>query len=310
MEIQLSLTLTKMVINVLKEKPGSKLTSRDIAKRIVEKYKDTSALKNKRKNPRFNSDLDFINQIQAEIGSNRKRIKSENHIKVEEQIRPKLYIYEETKNESNKEAIETKINDVNEIEEKSLSELNLYPLLGEYLKNEEQVLTMRIDESKSKNNRGPSGNKWLHPDLVGIKILDKSWEIPIKDCIKEAGDNKLSVFSYEVKITITSSNLRKYFFQAVSNSSWANSGYLVATEIKDEAFEELKMLSSLHGIGFILLNIENPTESQIMLQAKIRDNVDWASANRLYVQNSDFRKFIKSMNGYYKANIINNSDWY
>lgn len=307
------MTLIKMVRNVLKERPGIKFTSRDIAERLVEKYKNTETLQRKRQNPRFNSNKDLINQIQAEIGSTKPRIKSIPNIIIEEQVRPKLYMYEENNIEQEVEQDqedeqEDVISDTND--KQSLSEIELYPLLGVYLKNEEHILSKRIDESKSKNNRGPSGNKWLHPDIVGIKILDELWEPSIKDCIKEAGDNKLSVFSYEVKISITSSNLRKYFFQAVSNSSWANSGYLVAAEIKDEAFEELKMLSSLHGIGFILLDCKNPTESQIMLQAKIRDNVDWASANRLYVQNSDFQSFIKSINGYYKAEMINKFDWY
>jgi hypothetical protein len=66
------------------------------------------------------------------------------------------------------------------------------------------------------------------------------------------------------KKELNSSNIRSSFFQAVSNSSWANEGYLVATSIStSEVEEELRMLSALHGIGVILLNPENPTESEI-----------------------------------------------
>ena len=44
----------------------------------------------------------------------------------------------------------------------------------------------------------------------------------------------------------------------MSNSSWANEGYLVATSIStSEVEEELRMLSALHGIGVILLIPEN-----------------------------------------------------
>ena len=35
------------------------------------------------------------------------------------------------------------------------------------------------------------------------------------------------------------------------------------------------MLSALHGIGVILLNIENPTESDMILPSRTRPEVDW-----------------------------------
>ncbi len=60
--------------------------------------------------------------------------------------------------------------------------------------------------------------------------------------------------------------MRKDFFQAVSNSSWANFGYLVATEVQGyDTMKELRMLSSLHGIGFIQVNDDNPSDSQIII---------------------------------------------
>ena len=45
-------------------------------------------------------------------------------------------------------------------------------------------------------------------------------------------------------------NYRESFFQAVSNSSWANEGYLVAAEIiqDDELLSELECLSIAFGI--------------------------------------------------------------
>ena len=52
-------------------------------------------------------------------------------------------------------------------------------------------------------------------------------------------------------------NYREFFFQAVSNSSWANEGYLVAAEIiqDDELLSELECLSIAFGIGIIQLDI-------------------------------------------------------
>ncbi|WP_244613972.1 hypothetical protein [Bartonella kosoyi] len=74
-------------------------------------------------------------------------------------------------------------------------------------------------------------------------------------------DKKTKLWSFEIKILINRSNLRKAFFQTVSNSSWANFSYLVANEVEGvDTLKELRMLSSLHGIGFIRLDKENASE--------------------------------------------------
>jgi hypothetical protein len=39
-----------------------------------------------------------------------------------------------------------------------------------------------------------------------------------------------------------------------------------------------RMLSSLHGIGFIRLDADNAAESQVMIPAKERSEVDWHTA--------------------------------
>lgn len=62
-----------------------------------------------------------------------------------------------------------------------------------------------------------------------------------------------------MKKTLNFTNLREYYFQAVSNSSWANEGYIVALDIdEDDSFlAELKRLNNAFGIGVIKLNDEN-----------------------------------------------------
>ncbi len=62
-----------------------------------------------------------------------------------------------------------------------------------------------------------------------------------------------------MKKTLNFTNLREYYFQAVSNSSWANEGYIVALDIDedDSFFAELKRLNNAFGIGVIKLNAEN-----------------------------------------------------
>ena len=65
---------------------------------------------------------------------------------------------------------------------------------------------------------------------------------------------------WSLKKRLSFSNLREAFFQAVSNSSWANEGYLVAADIStDEDFQaELHRLSASFGIAIIQLDIEQP----------------------------------------------------
>ena len=118
---------------------------------------------------------------------------------------------------------------------------------------------MRIREGRSHNTRGNGGNQWLHPDIVAMEPVDKAWGKHVKACGHASGSTCVRLWSFEVKKTLTVANIRKCFFQAVSNSSWAHEGYLVATAIADDRVEqELRMLSALHGIGVILLDPENP----------------------------------------------------
>ena len=106
--------------------------------------------------------------------------------------------------------------------------------------------------------------KWLYPDIVGIQDLSLGWHREIKDSVQQYSAKKTRLWSFEVKILINRSNVREVFFQAVSNSSWANFGYLVTSEIEgSDTLKELRILSSLHGIGFIRLDAENPSEVRL-----------------------------------------------
>lgn len=53
---------------------------------------------------------------------------------------------------------------------KTLGEHALYPLLSLYLWEEFGVYSKHIDEKRSSNKRGPNGNRWLYPDVVGWRI--------------------------------------------------------------------------------------------------------------------------------------------
>ena len=85
---------------------------------------------------------------------------------------------------------------------------------------------------------------------------------------------------------------------------------MVATSISDSSVEqELRMLSALHGIGVILLNPQNPSESEMMLPARSRSDVDWQSVNRILVENEDFKDYIELVSTYYQTGRVRARDW-
>jgi len=312
------LSQAKKIVKLLQENPNERFSARDIAEKIVSIYPQD--YEEKKNNPRFKDEKSFISQIVAEIGSQKDQlIKSSEHIFWQDKPRPRVYWYDpdkkrgdissndiENDSEENDEYIST-----TSIPNKSpFLEHDLYPLLIDYLNSEHNLYCMRIDEKKSRNQRGSGGNTWLHPDIVAMQAVDKEWNELVRACVKNGDGQSVRLWSFEVKITLNSSNVRKSFFQAVSNSSWANEGYLVATSISDNKVEqELRMLSALHGIGVILLNPENPSESEILLPAKSRPEIDWQSVNRIVVENTDFKDYIELVSTYYQTGRVRKKDW-
>lgn len=137
--------------------------------------------------------------------------------------------------------------------------------------------------------------EWVHPDIVGCYFPFGDWSDEVVAVSSLLGDPAVRLFSFEVKRELSFSNLREAFFQAVSNSSWANEGYLAAVEIdKDDDFrKELERLSTSFGIGVIQLDIEDPDSTAIIFPAKLRDAVDWETVNKLAGMNPDFYEFLK-----------------
>ena len=193
---------------------------------------------------------------------------------------------------------------------KSQGEHALYPLLSLYLWEEFGVYSKRIDEKRSSNKRGPNGNRWLYPDVVGMEDLGADWHQEVRDCVNQYSDKRTKLWSFEAKLLINRSNVRECFFQAVSNSSWANFGYLVAAEIEgQDTLKELRMLFAAHGIGLIKLDADNPAESQVLIPARERDEIDWDMANRLATENRDFLEYVKLVKQFYQTGEARLADW-
>ena len=182
--------------------------------------------------------------------------------------------------------------------------------LVQYLSSEWGLFAKRIDEKTASNRRGPQGNRWLFPDLVAMEDLTIDLAGAVRDFHSISGARKFRIWAFEVKLVLNRSNVRESFFQTVSNSSWANFGYLVASEIQsDETLKELQILCSLHGTGLILLNSSNPDESEIRIPARERQDIDWANANRLAGENRDFMSVIELLKEFHQTGKPKRNEW-
>ncbi len=173
---------------------------------------------------------------------------------------------------------------------KAYEERDLHKLLATYLNacgiNSKTIFHERSSNSKDKNQ------KWTHPDMVGIAFL--KLEASISQAFQKIvnRDDTFKLYSYEVKKEInTDYELKESFFQAVSNSSWANYGYLVVHYINDILHNEMKRLNQSFGIGVIELK-SNSFESKVLFPAKYRE-LDFKTIDKLCMINKEFEKFIE-----------------
>ncbi|MHB1664617.1 MAG: HTH domain-containing protein [bacterium] len=174
---------------------------------------------------------------------------------------------------------------------KNYKEKDLHQFLTYYVHTFKLIYTKTINHEKSKKS---GYTQWLHPDLVGILYHFEDYNEKAFDIAKEIGSIPIELYSFEIKKELNFNNIRESFFQAVSNSSWANEGYLAAASISDddEFYSELERLSSSFGIGIIQLNIDEPDSSDIIFSAKYKTNLDWKTISKLSETNSDFEDFL------------------
>jgi len=170
------------------------------------------------------------------------------------------------------------------------SERDLHKLLSSYLKSR-NIYSKTILHEESKNSKD-NHQKWIHPDVIGIEFLTFTSKVN-KAFMKILNrSDTFKITSYEIKKEInTDYDLKKSYFQAVSNSSWANYGYLVAFDISDNLKNEIERLNQSFGIGIIELK-PNPYESKILFQAKLRE-LDFKTIDKLCRVNEKFEKFIE-----------------
>ena len=308
----MALNLAKVILDCLKERPDEKLTARQIAEWIFETYPaECQEKKAKSLGGRIKTDADLVQQLVAEIGSRRPDLqKRDSNLKTTEG-RPRKYYYSTMSDVAEVAAAEgVVVAPTTDTHEAKLGEHALYPLLSLYLWEEFGVYSKRIDEKRSSNKRGPNGNRWLYPDVVAMEDLGAEWLQEVRDCVNQYSDKRTKLWSFEVKLLLNRSNVRECFFQAVSNSSWANLGYLVAAEIEgQDTLKELRMLFAAHGVGLIKLDADNPAESEVLIPARERDEIDWDMANRLATENRDFLEYVKLVKQFYQTGEARLTDW-
>jgi len=184
-------------------------------------------------------------------------------------------------------------------------EKHLHPFLCHFAFHKLGVYTRTINHTKSRKHEF---GEWVHPDMVGVDF--PGWEDSVLDLSQLAGNSPIKICSFELKIKLSLSKLREYFFQAVSNSSWANESYLVAGEISNDPgfIEELSRLSAAFGVGVIKLNTKDPHKSKIFIPAKTRELMDWKTINKL-TMNPDFGDFISRVRNDVRNKEITNEKY-
>ncbi|MCY3766963.1 MAG: HrgA protein [Gemmatimonadetes bacterium] len=305
----MSLKLENSVVEFLKSNPEEKFTARKIANWICLNFPNECEEK-KANSKSIETDDDLKQQIVAEIGSRRPRLqKKHEQIKTTDE-RPRRFYWTVKSDEAEiQESVEVGKKAGPVFGARAWKESDLYLPLSEYILTELRVYSKRIDEKKSTNKQGRKGNKWLYPDVVGMEDLTEDMEAKIRNVIEVSSDKQKKLWSFEVKMLLNRSNVREAYFQAVSNSSWANLGYLVAAEIREDTMKELRMLCSLHGIGLIQIERENPSESRIEIPAREKADVDWATCNRIAKENQDFSAFVELVRQFHLTGDPRPKEW-
>lgn len=169
-------------------------------------------------------------------------------------------------------------------------ERDLHRLVSNYLWTQRNIFPKTIFHETSK--KSDQNQKWIHPDMVGVSFSELQDNATVS--LLKAADIKqyVDLYSFELKCSIQNDHeLKEAFFQALSNSNWANFGYLVAFEICDDLMEEMERLNRAFGIGIIRLS-PYETDTKVLFTAK-KNEVDYFTIDKLCRINPDFKKFME-----------------
>ncbi|MFS7884865.1 HrgA protein [Helicobacter pylori] len=185
---------------------------------------------------------------------------------------------------------------------KIMHERDLHPFLTYMAINNENLKCYTKTIFHEESVKSPKGmDRWLYPDMVGVRFLHAEWSNENLIAFSKKFDTlPIKLVSFELKKEISVHNCRECYFQAISNSSWANEGYLVGRHIDTHNPQLMDLLKRLHasfGIGVIDLRT-NEDKSAILLNAKYKEKIDYTMAQELSTKNEKFSGFLKSVVDY------------
>ncbi len=193
------------IISFLKENEGQKFTPYSIAKWLVKNYpKEARRKANTSRNKRIIAAKTQEEKIKEVIKAYANEIsrgrfnewKSKPNIRIESEPQVRLYYSQNPDYQINNEQVTNLKNKVSQ--ENDITEEEVYDILKLYL-DELGIYNMQIRHSFSSNKQGTGSNIWLHPDWVGMEVLNKKWSPLIKNCAKYYGGKQARLWSFEVK---------------------------------------------------------------------------------------------------------------
>ncbi|PUD33448.1 COG2958 family protein [Helicobacter pylori] len=181
-------------------------------------------------------------------------------------------------------------------------ERGLHPFLTYMAINNENLKCYTKTIFHEESVKSPKGmDRWLYPDMVGVRFLHAEWSNENLIAFSKKFDTlPVKLVSFELKKEISVHNCRECYFQAISNSSWANEGYLVGCHVDTHNPQLMDLLKRLHasfGIGVIDLRTDED-KSAILLNAKYKEKIDYTVASELSAKNEKFSGFLKSVVDY------------
>lgn len=214
------------------------------------------------------------------------------------QQKPKLLIKLKNQDIIKNNVTETVVPKCNE-SKSSFNERNLHPLLVSFLFSSDDFYAFSKTIFHEESRKSKSGtDKWLYPDIVAVNFEYSEFDNEVSQFIGRYDKLPIKIYSFELKKELTVANFRECYFQAVSNSSWANEGYLVAADIDEDLLELIKRSNQSFGIGVIRLNIEEPAQSEILVSAQFKPKLDYIVMNELSAKNPNFQDFLKTIHEY------------
>lgn len=189
------------------------------------------------------------------------------------------------------------------VQPKSFDERSLHKLFCSFLRTR-NIYAKTIYHEKS-STRIDSAQKWVHPDIVGVQFEEFKNDATLSLLKATEPKETVHIYSYELKRKIDSDyTLKQCYFQALSNSSWANFGYLVAFEINEDLDEEMERLNNAFGIGIILMQAN---DSKVLYPAREKA-LDYNTIEKLNNLNPDFCSFITKLSKVMNASKDYTSD--